>query len=476
MDGMEVHELEAVELVREYESHRISPVETMESLLRRIRSLNEEVNAYCLVDEELALRQARESERRLMNGTPRGVVEGIPVSIKDVLETKGWPTLRGSRAVNPDGPWDVDAPAVARLREQGAILIGKTTTAEFGWKAVTDSPLTGVTRNPWDTTRTAGGSSGGSAAAVALGMGPLSVGTDGGGSIRIPAAFCGVVGLKPTFGTVPAWPASPFGTLSNVGPIARSVADVALLLDVISGPDMRDWGLNSGQPSFSEELRTPLRDLRIAWLMFPYVRMDPDIQPVMRRAVETLGQLGASVEEVPIRFVRNPISIFGILWYSGAAAIHGEFGEEARRLMDPGFVDIANVGIRLSALDHVRASQNRARVSTQLSSLFADYDLLLTPTLPIAPFEVGREVPEGEDGAGRWPGKRWMTWTPFTYPFNLSEQPAITVPSGFTQANLPIGLQIVGKKYDDRLVLRTANAYEHATRRERRLPDIGRAN
>ena len=183
---------------------------------------------------------ARASEQRWATGRPAGPVDGVPTSIKDVFLTRGWPTLRGSRTIDPAQPWAEDAPCVARLRDSGAVLLGKTTTPEIGWKGVTDSPLTGVTRNPWDPARTPGGSSGGAAAAVASGMGALAVGTDGGGSVRIPASFTGTVALKPTYGRIPLYPASPFGTLAHAGPMTRSVEDAALLLDVLSGPDSRD--------------------------------------------------------------------------------------------------------------------------------------------------------------------------------------------------------------------------------------------
>ncbi|MCS6855984.1 MAG: amidase family protein, partial [Elioraea sp.] len=199
------------------------------------------LNAFCLVAWRTALAAARESERRWMKGEPQGLLDGVPVSIKDLVLTRGWPTLRGSKTIDPKGPWKDDAPCVARLREHGAVLIGKTTTPEFGWKGVTDSPLTGVTRNPWDPRLTPGGSSGGAAAALAAGMGPLAIGTDGGGSIRIPCAFTGVFGLKPSFGRVPAWPLSPMGTVAHVGPMTRSVADAALMMNVIALPDTRDW-------------------------------------------------------------------------------------------------------------------------------------------------------------------------------------------------------------------------------------------
>jgi aspartyl-tRNA(Asn)/glutamyl-tRNA(Gln) amidotransferase subunit A len=237
----EIAFLSATELLELYRGRALSPVEATEAALRQIELHDPRVNAYCLVDAKRALAQARKSEERYVTGEPRGRFDGVPASIKDVLLTREWPTLRGTRTADPGQEWDEDSPVAARMREHGAILLGKTTTPEYGWKGVTDSPLTGFTVNPWAPTRTAGGPSGGSAAAVAFGMGPLSVGTDGGGSVRIPAAFCGIAGQKPTNGRVPFRPASPFGTLAHAGSMARTVADAALMLGVLSPPDARDW-------------------------------------------------------------------------------------------------------------------------------------------------------------------------------------------------------------------------------------------
>src|SRR5450432_1950651 len=231
----------ATELVRRYRARELSPVEVTQAVLARIRELNTRLNAFCLIDEAGALASARASEARWMKSAPIGCVDGVPASIKDLILTRGWPTLRGSRTVDREGPWLEDGPATARLRENGAVLLGKTCTPEFGWKGTTDSALTGITRNPWNREKTPGGSSGGSAAALAARFSPLALGTDGGGSIRIPASFSGVFGLKPSFGRVPAYPLSPFGTVAHVGPQARSVEDLALMLTVMSRPDARDW-------------------------------------------------------------------------------------------------------------------------------------------------------------------------------------------------------------------------------------------
>ncbi|HEX4328554.1 MAG TPA: amidase family protein, partial [Burkholderiales bacterium] len=236
MSGKLYH-LSAVELSAGYAAKRLSPVEVTQAVLARIDAVNPRVNAFCLVDHEAALAAARASEARWHKGRPLSFIDGVPAGIKDLVLARGWPTLRGSKTVDPAGPWNDDAPATARLREAGAVLLGKTTTPEWGWKGVTDSPLTGITRNPWNLGVTPGGSSGGASAALAAGMGALHVGTDGGGSIRIPSSFCGLAGIKAHFGRVPAWPLSPMGNVAHVGPMARTVRDCAGLLDVLARPD-----------------------------------------------------------------------------------------------------------------------------------------------------------------------------------------------------------------------------------------------
>ncbi|HTG97902.1 MAG TPA: amidase family protein, partial [Burkholderiales bacterium] len=253
----ELWALSATELVEGFRKRTLSPVEVTKAVLARIEQFNPVLNAFNLVASDEAIRQATESEKRWTAGQPKGLLDGVPVSIKDIILTKGWPTLRGSKTIDPKGPWNDDAPVTARLREHGAVLLGKTTTPEFGWKGVTDSPLTGITRNPWNPAKTPGGSSGGAAAAVAAGMGPLAVGTDGGGSIRIPCAFTGLFGLKPSFGRVPAWPLSPMGTVAHVGPMTRTVTDAALMLNVLSLPDERDW---HALPHDNRDYRVGLED------------------------------------------------------------------------------------------------------------------------------------------------------------------------------------------------------------------------
>ena len=378
----------------------------------------------------------------------------MPVTVKDILLQRGAPTFRGSKSVSEEGRWDEDAPSVARLREHGAVFVGKTTTPEFGWKGVTDSPRHGVTRNPHDPSRTAGGSSGGSAAAVALGAGPLSLGTDGGGSVRIPAAFCGIFGFKPTYGRVPLYPASAFGTLAHVGPMTRDAADAALLLDVISAPDARDWSHLGPVPgSFRDGLDGGVRGLRVAYSpsLGGQVAVRPAVAAAVRDAVGKLASLGAYVEEADPDFT-DPVEAFHTLWFSGAARVVQQLPPGRRELIDPGLREICAQGARFSALDYLAAVDVRMALGRRMGVFHETYDLLVTPALPVTAFEAGVEVP-GKSGLRRWTG-----WTPFTYPFNLTQQPAATVPCGVDGDGLPVGVQIVASRHADAVVLRAAQA------------------
>jgi aspartyl-tRNA(Asn)/glutamyl-tRNA(Gln) amidotransferase subunit A len=451
-------DLDAVALLAAYRAGELSPVEATRDALQRIETYDGVVNAFCLVEADDALAAAKESEARWLRGEPEGLLDGIPTSIKDLFLTAGRPTLRGSHTIDPAGPWEVDAPAVARLRDHHAVVIGRTTTPELGWKGVTDSPLTGVTRNPWDPTRTAGGSSGGSAAAVALGMGALSLGTDGGGSVRIPAGFTGTTTIKPTYGRVPHWPASPFGTLAHVGPMARSVADTALMLDAISGADHRDpWALAPTGPTNGRLAEARVAGLRIAVsATLGYVDVDPEVAAAFEGACDVFAALGAVLTDADPGFP-DPVEAFETLWFAGAAKSTEHLTGEQRSRMDPGLVAIAEQGARASGIDYLTAMGVRNDLGTRMGEFHTRHALLLTPTLPIPAFEAGVEVPAG------WPRERWTSWTPFTYPFNMTQQPAASVPCGFTRAGLPVGLQIVGPRHADAAVLAAAHAFQQAT-------------
>lgn len=454
----ELTDLTAVQLVDGYRKGEFSPVDATRAALRRAEEVQPAVNAFVRIDAEEAVTGAEASAERWRRGEPQGLVDGVPVSVKDILLQRGGPTLRGSKTSRTDGAWDEDAPSVARLREHGAVFIGKTTTPEFGWKGVTDSPQSGITRNPYDPSRTAGGSSGGGAAAVALGAAPVALGTDGGGSVRIPGSFCGIFALKPTYGRVPLYPASAFGTLAHVGPMTRDAADAALLMDVISGPDWRDWSqLGPVASSFRAGIEGGVRGLRIAYSpsLGGQVAVRPVVAAAVRQAVESLAAQGAYVEETDPDFT-DPVEAFHTLWFSGAARVIQHLPPAQRELLDPGLREICAQGARASALDYLTAVDVRMELGRRMGLFHQTYDLLVTPTLPITAFEAGTEVPKGSGH------RRWTGWTPFTYPFNMTQQPAATVPCGLDRDGLPIGVQIVGARHADALVLRAAHTLYEA--------------
>jgi aspartyl-tRNA(Asn)/glutamyl-tRNA(Gln) amidotransferase subunit A len=459
--------LSASELLRLYHAKTLSPVDATRAVLERIEKLNPVLNCFNLVDARSALDAARASEARWMKGAPQGSLDGVPASIKDIILTKGWPTLRGSKTTDPSGPWNDDAPAVARLREHGAVFLGKTTTPEFGWKGVTDGPLTGITRNPWNPKKTPGGSSGGSAAAVASGMGALTVGTDGGGSIRIPCGFTGLFGLKPSFGRVPAWPLSPFGTVAHLGPMTRSVSDAALMMNVLSLPDARDWhALPYDRRDYLQGLDDGVQGLRIGYSPdLGYAKVDKEIAALVKRAVTVFEELGAHVDEVDPGF-DDQLEVFTLHWFPGAAYVVRSIPAAKRKLMDKGLLEVARQGERITLKQYLDAVAKRGALGVLMNRFHEKYDLLLTPTLPVPAFDAGKEFP---GPAGK---RRWTDWTPFSYPFNMTQQPAASIPCGLTGAGLPAGLHIVGPRYGDALVLRAARAYE--TTRPLAMPDLSR--
>jgi aspartyl-tRNA(Asn)/glutamyl-tRNA(Gln) amidotransferase subunit A len=454
MSSDELAYLSASDLVERYRTKSLSPVEVTEAVLAQIGRHNGPVNAFVLTDADRAMTDAKESEKRWAKGAPAGMVDGVPATIKDLVLAKGWPMRGGSRITSPE-PVTEDAPITARLREHGAVLIGKTTTPEFGWKGVTDSPLTGVTRNPWDTSRTPGGSSGGAAVAAALGMGALHVGSDGGGSIRIPAAFTGIFGHKPSFGRVARYPSSAYGTLSHAGPMTRTVTDAALMLTVTSEPDTRDWfTLPYDKSDYRDGLEDGVAGLRIAYSpALGYATLDPEIAALVADAAKLFEKLGAKVELADPGFA-DPADIFCPHWYGGAAYSARNYTREQLAMLDPGLRQIIAQGQQLSLLDYLAAVDKRTALGVHMKKFHETYDLLLTPTMPIPAFDAGRELPAASDA------ERWMSWTPFSFPFNLTQQPAATVPCGFTKDGLPAGLQIVGRMHDDKTVLRAARAFE----------------
>ncbi|MGH3357895.1 MAG: amidase, partial [Nocardioidaceae bacterium] len=337
-------------------------------------------------------------------------------------------------------------------------ILGKTTTPEYSRKGVTDSLSRGATGNPWGADLTAGGSSGGSASAVGLGMGTWSVGTDGGGSVRIPAAFTGTVALKPTYGLIPLYPASPFGTLAHAGPMTRNVTDAAAMMDILTGFDPRDWSaMPTPQGSFLDGLDDGVAGMRVAYSpSLGFVRNDPEVDAAVRAAVGVLADAGAVVEEVDPGF-EDPVEAFEVLWFTGAAKVLEPYGDAALDRIDPGLRRCVERGREMSASDYLDATAVRMALGLRMGTFHTDYDVLLTPTLPITAFETGTDAPAGSAKPD------WTSWTPYTYTFNLTQQPALSVPCGFTAAGLPVGLHVVGPRHADATVLRVGRAYERAT-------------
>ncbi len=464
--GKRLNWLSATKLNKGYRSKDFSPLEVARACLAQVGRHDPALNAMSLIDEPTTLAMAEASAKRWKKGEPLSPLDGVPVLIKDLVLVKGWPTLRGSKTVDRNQPWDNDAPCVARLREAGAVFLGQTTTPEFGWKGVTDSPLTGITRNPWNTSTTPGGSSGGSSAGLAAGYAPLAIGTDGGGSIRIPAGFTGTFGHKPSFGRVPAWPLSPFGTVAHVGPMTRRVKDAALMMNAITRPDNRDWfSLPPDGTDYLKGLGKGVKGLRIAYSpRLGYVDVDPEIAALVKTAVETLAELGAHVEEVDPGFP-DPAECFRVIWFSGARSVLGQLPPDKKALLDPALADVVEQAASITVQDVFDANRARGVLGTQMRMFMEKYDALLTPTLPIAAFGAGLLQPADPDNKGKW-----VNWTPFTYPFNLTQQPAASVPCGFTKAGLPAGLHVVGRMFDDKMVLRVSQAFEEATAFHKALP------
>lgn len=461
--------MDARQLAALFESGEASPLEATRAAFERIDRFNAAVNAYVYLDREGAEAAARESTRRWQQGEPLSPIDGVPVSIKDLTEVAGMPTSQGSLTA-PDTPSERDAPPARLLREAGAVILGKTNTPEFGWKAVTDNRVFGATANPWNTRLTPGGSSGGAAVAAALNMGVLHQGGDSGGSIRIPASFTGVFGFKPTFGWTPQWPPSTEPTLSHLGPLTRSVTDAVRMLNVIGRYDFHDPYAVRGQPEdWGMELHQGLRGLRIAYSPdLGYARVDPQVAERVREAANRLRLLGAEVEEVDPD-IASPLETFKKLWFTASLVVWEGLDEEQRERLDPGLVADAHRADEWRAVDLFRALTERARLTERLEHFNQRYHLLMTPSVTIPPFALHHNVPPGS-------GMRdWEEWASFSYPFNLSQQPAASVPCGFTDDGLPVGFQLAGGKHDDARVLRVCHAFMSAyPPRFPACPDPGR--
>ncbi len=446
--------MDAATLAAAYRNRTLSPVEVAKATMDRAQEVNAEFNAFTHIDRDGALAAANASEQRWKDGTPLSDIDGIPTTLKDIVWVEGWSVRYGS-TTTPAQPQTEDAPSVALLRKAGAVFIAQTTTPEFGWKAITDSALFGVTRNPWNKAKTPGGSSGGAAVAAAVGAGVFHLGTDGGGSIRIPASFTGIVGHKPTFGRVPAHPLSAFGTVAHIGPMARSAADAAAMLKAMSGRDLRDWTQGAGQlPSLEKDAPINLSGKRIGYWSKPASgTLDPEIAGAIDAAVARLTAAGAIVEPIDLP-ADNLLELFHHHWFTGAGARLSSIPEADRKTIDPGFLEIARAGAAYSSTEVALAQVRRGEYGAAMDLLLSDYDFLVSPATALPAFDAGLEVPAGSAYG------RWTEWAGFAYPINLSQQPACVIPCGLTAAGLPIGFQIIGARGDDARVLSAAASLE----------------
>ncbi len=451
--------LSATELAALIRTRKVSPVEVVDAVLARIEKVNPRLNAYVTLTADEARRRARAAERAVMRRSARlGPLHGVPFSVKDLVITRGVRTTFGTPLYRDNIP-DEDAPMVERLLAAGGILLGKTNTPTLGWIGSTHNLLFGPTRNPWDLERTPGGSSGGASAAAAAGLGPLHVGTDGGGSIRIPASCTGIFGFKASYGRIPVHPFSGAWSLSHIGPMTRTVADAALMLQVSAGPDERDlYSLPAPGVDYPKALRGSLKGLRVAWsdtLGFAEA-VDPEVKAICAKAAGAFRELGCRVESVDPGWP-SPRDCWEAIFCGGIATRMAPYRERKSEI-EPGLLRIIESTLQDPPTRYVQAWFDRLTWWQHPRRFFETYDLLLTPTIACPPFGATLEGPE--QIAGR-PASRY-DWIPFTYPFNLTGQPAASVPAGFTKDGLPVGLQIVGRRFDDVTVLRACAAFERA--------------
>lgn len=448
-----------------YRAGQLNPLDVAESAVAHALEVDGQLNAFALLDRERAMMAARASAQRWQQGSPRSPIDGMPLTVKEAMAVAGWPTRYGSLTM-PDDPATRSAEFVRRLEQAGAVLIGKTRAPEFNWKGVTDSPGFGVTRNPWNPSWTPGGSSGGCAAAVAAGVVRVSIGSDAGGSVRIPAAFTGILGLKPTFGRIPVVPyPSHFSQLAHYGPLAASVADMADVLAVITGPATGDWTSLAGNARPWAPPEAFDQRWRIGVLA-------PDhweaahavVRAGMEQFVGLVAQAGLMVAEVDIDLA-PAVAAASMLYRIGCHVATSSIDPVRRALLDPGLVDFMRDVETLTLRDYMDLMRARDVFASQMAALFEQYDLFVLPTLPVLPFEAGREVPYG------WSGPDWMSWNPYTPAFNLSQHPALSYPVWPEHAPAPAGIQIVAAPgREDRLLGLASWLEERLTIRLATLP------
>ena len=469
MKKEEICYISAYDMGVKIKNQEISSEEITEIIIERIEKINPIINAYCTPTFELARDTAKKADKAVKDGEKLGLLHGIPTSIKDETETKGIRTTYGSFLFEKNVPRN-DETLVKRMRDAGIVLLGKTNTPAFGYKGETDNLIFGVTKNPWNLGRTTGGSSGGAAGAVASGLGPIGIGSDGGGSIRIPSCFCGLYGLKSTFGRVPQSGMKLMGylgTFAHKGPLVRYVKDAALVLDVIAGQDDSDrYSVPKPHYSYLEKLDEKPNKLKIGYsldLGFAEA-LDPEVEKSVLNGIQKFEEFGWSIEKSRIR-LRNPESTFETIWESGFAYILGPYLELAKEKMDPSLVHMIKLGLTFSTKDIKIAEIQREMIYEEICKIFRKVDILITPTLACPAFELGKSLIV-EEGTMKTDividGKKvtFTGWFPFTYPFNASGHPAASIPCGWSSDGLPIGMQIVGKRFDELTVLQVSKAFE----------------
>jgi aspartyl-tRNA(Asn)/glutamyl-tRNA(Gln) amidotransferase subunit A len=461
----------AIELRSLVASKAVSPTEVLRASLERLHQVEGQINAFVEVTEAQAYAAAKAVETSVMRGEPLGPLAGVPVSVKDLIAVRDARLTFGSRAM-ANNVAALDAPSVERLRKAQAVIIGKTTTSEFGCKGVGSSPLTGITRNPWDLSKTPGGSSAGAAASIAAGVTAIGLGTDGGGSIRIPCSLSGLFGIKGHFGRVPVFPTSATPTLAHVGPMARTVRDAALLLRTVSGFDPRDpFAIAQPVPDFLAECDASLKGLRIAWSpTLGYARPKPEILDITSRAVADLEKLGCKVDLVE-HVIEDPLELFMAEFFAGAGTRLRPFLEHQRELLDPAVARTLDVALSQSMNGYYEKVFKRYDLRTKFCEFFSRFDLLLTPTLPTEAFAAEADTPPDIGSP-----ESLFDWIQYTYPFNLTGLPAASIPVGFTDAGLPVGLQVVGGHLGEALILRLAATYEAARPWGARKPPLQAAS
>jgi Asp-tRNA(Asn)/Glu-tRNA(Gln) amidotransferase A subunit family amidase len=457
----------AISLLEAIRTKLVSPVELMRETLQRLDETEPLYNSFAVISRDLAMQQAQAAEQAIFKNEPLGALHGLPISIKDLIAVKGLRFASGSRAME-NNIAQFNAPSVERIQRAGACILGKTTTSEFGCKAVGDSPLTGITRSPWNPGKTPGGSSCGAAASVVAGVTSCAIGTDGGGSVRIPASLSGLFGIKAQFGRVPVFPTAATPTLAHVGPLARTVADAALLLSVISGHDRRDpFSVAGPVPDYLAACKRPVAGMKIAFsTTLGYARPTKEVAEIVRNAAAVYSRLGCEVVEVENVLDADPVDLWISEFYAGVGVRLKKTLAEQRDLLDPAVADVLKDALAQTSEEYYTKVFRRYELREKLRMFFEEYDLLLSPVTPCPAFDVGLNTPPGYED------RNIVSWVYYTYPFNLSGQPAASVPAGFTADGLPVGIQLVSKINAEEDIFRAAAAFETAQPWIHRYPEI----